>query len=133
MCLSVDHGTTFKIAEKDITVFKVGKIRGDEFSSKYRGFIYRKGNIQNKVKLEFDEYVVSEESKYIYEGYHSYAKLSDAKMFKGTVAIFTIPKGTLHIEGIFIGTKCYVSETIIFNREYKRTSPLRKLLQLLKK
>lgn len=137
MCLTVNNGATFKVAQKDIIVYKTGAIYGDSYSSKYRDYTYKKDEIQPHVILKIYPVGFSYDRQ-IYEGYHSYTSLSEANIHNREdrgekIGVFTIPKGSLYIEGTFVGTKNYVSETIIFNGEYKKKSLLKRLLQLFKK
>lgn len=137
MCLTVNNGATFKVAQKDIIVYKTGAIYGDSYSSKYRGYTYKKDEIQPHVILK--TYPLGFQSdRQIYEGYHSFTSLSEANIHNREdrgekIGVFTIPKGSLYIEGTFVGTKNYVSETLIFNGEYKEKRLFRKIIQFLKK
>lgn len=137
MCLTVNKGATFKVAQEDITVYKIGLIHDNEYVSKYRGYGYKKGEIQPHVILKTYPLGFQLERQ-IYEGYHSFTSLKEANIHtredgSEKIGIFTIPKGSLYIEGTFVGTKNYVSETIIFNGQYKEKRPFRMIINFLKK
>ena len=98
MCFHVhpDHPTA-KIAEKDITCYKVVEtVRGNnqykvKYISLYQGFIYERG------KTYFSE--ISRYYNKIEEGVHSYTNLKTASEYKryGVVLIeCTIPKGSTY-------------------------------------
>lgn len=111
MCLTATSGIL--IAERDIICFKNGKISLNTFDPPYNHFLYYKGKRTKEVMLYCARY-----SSSVYEGYHTYNKLSHAEDSARHVGIFIIPKGEKYIEGYFSDKPNRVSSSLIYFGEY---------------
>lgn len=127
-----------KIAEKDIIVYKIGKISSDKFQSLYQGYIYNLKELNTEILLSPKiDYGYENSILYIiWKGYHSYKNV--VMPFTGLEKNFrAIYGGILQMEmslpndyylGTFIipkGSKYYenswgeiVSSNIIYTGKY---------------
>ena len=111
------HSGQKKVAEKDIEVYKIGRVRDNRFICEFRNFSYKKGVPNKELVLKETRWMGSIS---INEGYHSYKRvsiefnsLSDTIKFiyRGytlhpyreglyDLATFIIPKGSIYYENI---------------------------------
>ncbi len=127
-----------KIAKRDITVYKLGRISENNFISLYLNYTYEIKKINKEIKLKpdmFYEYGLENKGA-IYKGYHSYIYISmpysglelcSRAIYLGKrlyyislcnpyyVAVFIIPKGSEYYEN---SKGEIVSSNIIYTGKY---------------
>lgn len=106
-----------KVAEKDIEVYKIGRVQDNKFICEFRHFSYEKGGPNEELVLRENRWMGSIS---INEGYHSYKRVSiQFNSLSGTIkfiyrgyvvhpyrddlydlATFIIPKGSIYYENI---------------------------------
>lgn len=121
-----------KVAEKDIDVYKIGRVQDNRFICEFRNFSYKKGVLNEELILKETRWMGSIS---INEGYHSYKRvsfefnsLSDTIKFiyRGytlhpyqeglyDLATFIIPKGSIYYENI---NGEIVSSNILYTGKY---------------
>ena len=126
------HSGQKKVAEKDIEVYKIGRVQDNRFICEFRNFSYEKGVLNEELILRENRWMGSIS---INEGYHSYKRvsfefnsLSDTIKFiyRGylmypyrdslyDLATFIIPKGSIYYENI---NGEIVSSNILYTGKY---------------
>ena len=87
------HSGQKKVAEKDIEVYKIGRVRDNRFICEFRNFSYKKGVPNKELVLKETRWMGSIS---INEGYHSYLTEEMAKCSRDEydeIGIFEIPAG----------------------------------------
>ena len=126
------HSEQKKVAEKDIEVYKIGRVQDNRFICEFRNFSYKKGvpneelvlkeicwmgsisinegyHSYKRVSIRFNS--LSGKVKYIYRGYIIQPYLDDSY----DLATFIIPKGSIYYEN-FDGE--IVSSNIVYTGRY---------------
>lgn len=67
------HSGQKKVAEKDIEVYKIGRVQDNRFICEFRNFSYKKGVLNEELILRENRWMGSIS---INEGYHSYKRVS---------------------------------------------------------
>ena len=126
------HSGQKKVAEKDIEVYKIGRVQDNRFICEFRNFSYKKG-VPNEELVLKEIYWMGSIS--INEGYHSYKRVSiQFKSLSDTIkfiyrgytlhpyrdglydlATFIIPKGSIYYENI---NGEIVSSNILYTGKY---------------
>lgn len=126
------HSGQKKVAERDIEVYKIGRVQDNRFICEFRNFSYKKGVLNEELALRENRWMGSIS---INEGYHSYKRvsfefnsLSDIIKFiyRGytlhpyrdglyDLATFIIPKGSIYYENI---NGEIVSSNILYTGKY---------------
>ena len=125
-----------RVARRDITVYKLGRILNNEFISLYQGYIYDIKSINEEITLIPRIHPVLNHFCIFFEGYHSYTSISmpyselglfSRKIYLGKklstlwlcntyyIATFIIPKGSEYFENV---TGEIVSSNIIYTGKY---------------
>ena len=125
-----------RIARRDITVYKLGRILNNEFISLYQDYTYEIKSINEEITLIPHKHPVFYPLYMICEGYHSYTSIStpyselglfSRKVYLGKklstlwlcntyyIATFIIPKGSEYFENT-VGE--IVSSNIIYTGKY---------------
>lgn len=88
-----------KIAEKDIVVYKIGKVLNNKFRSLYQNYIYGVKELNAKISLRPASDWDYLPHSLIWEGYHSYLTEETAKYVRDMwntpeeIGIFEVPVG----------------------------------------
>lgn len=136
MCLVVRKSKInyddFKMAEKDIIIYKVLRIEKGKYRSLFKvDNFYKKNKINEEILLKdiipVEYWWMKTRETELQKGYHSYINKEDA--FSSSRAIvepvceFIIPKGSYYIEGNYgySDIKNFISTNIIFKKDLTST------------
>lgn len=104
MCLFTEQKEP-KIADKDIIVYKVGKITNKQFISPYQYYSYTKNELQREIKIhsEITHIINGYYYRVVDEGYHAYLTfrraLNSFYLIGKHIGKFIIPKGSKYYIG----------------------------------